>query len=73
MVALMGLLLSLLCDPQLLLLSRLLRRPLAVSELFQPVFALLLQVRGFLDFGLVEPVYDGVFALLDVDALDLGS
>lgn len=41
MVALMRLLLSLLGHPQLLLLPRLLRRPLPVSEFFQPVLALL--------------------------------
>lgn len=72
MVALIRLLLPLLGKSQLLLLPRLLRCPLAVPEFLQSIFALLPQIREFLNFGLIETIDDGVFAVLDVDALDLG-
>jgi hypothetical protein len=73
MVALPRLLLALPRYAGLLLLPRVPRRLLAPAQLLGPVEALLLQVRVLLLLGLVEPVDDGVLALGDVDALDLGS
>jgi hypothetical protein len=71
-VALPGLLLVLPRDARLLLLPRVPRRLLARAQLLGPVEALLLQVWVLLLLGLVEPVDDGVLALDNVDALDLG-
>jgi hypothetical protein len=70
-VALPGLLFPLARDARLLLLPRLPRRVLAAAQLLGAVEALLLQVWQLLLARLVEPVDDGVFALGDVDALDL--
>ena len=48
----------------------LLRGSITFAELFQPAFFFLLEVWEFFDFGLVEPVDDGVFAFFDEDFLD---
>lgn len=71
MIPLPRLLLPLLRKPQLLFLPHLLRRAITVTEFLESVFSLLVQVRVFLNLGLIEPVYDWVLASGDVNALDL--
>ena len=70
-VPLMRLLLALPGNARILLLPRLLGGAIPLPQLFEPVFPLLAQVRMLLDFGLVEPVDDGVLTLRNMYALNL--
>lgn len=43
------------------------------TQLLQPSFLLLPQIRELLHLGLIEAIDDGVFPLLDMYTLDLAS
>ena len=73
MVPLMRLLFSLPRNARLILLPRLLRCPVALSQFLEPIIAILSQIRLLLDFRLVEPVHNWVFTLHNVDALNLSA